>query len=121
MAEKREHDGIKTEIERGHFVRAALIAEHIGLPEKEIRNLRFKAIERMSAVYRNAHGTKRLARQYGFSRENVKEILENFIHETKKEGNSRILGPRYDYTTGRYVSFEEWRDYYLKIWDRLPG
>ena len=121
MAGKREHDGIKTEIERGHFVRAALIAEEIGLPEEEIRDLRFKAIEQMSAIYRNAHGTKRLALQYGFSSEDVKEILENFIHETKKEGNSRILRPCYDYTTGKHISFEEWMGYYLKIWDRLQG
>jgi len=102
-------------------VRAALIAEQIGFPEEEIRDLRFKAIEQMSAFYRNAHGTKRLALQYGFSREEVKEILENFIHETKKEGKSELLGPCYDYTTGKHISFEEWRDYYLKIWDRLQG
>ncbi len=121
MAEKRDRDGTKTEIERGHFVRAALIAEQTGMSEKEIRDLRFKAIEQMSAIYRNAHGTKRLARQYGFSRDDVKEILENFIHEMKKEGKSEILGPCYDYSTGKHVSLEEWRDHYLKIWDRLPG
>ena len=119
MSENRDHDPIKAEIERGHFVRAAMIAEQIGLPEEEIGDLRFKAIVQMAAIYRNAHGTKRLASQYGFSREEVKKILEDYLHEMKKEGNSRILEPCYDYTTGKHFSFREWMDYYLKTWNRL--
>jgi len=73
----------------------------------------------MSAVYRNAHGTKHLARQYGFSKEEVKKVLEEFVDEIKKEGNTKTLEPCYDYRTGKYLSFEEWMDHYWKIWDKL--
>jgi len=44
MHEKRDHDALKIEIESAHFVRAALIAEQMGLPEEEKRVLRYKAI-----------------------------------------------------------------------------
>ena len=119
MHEKIDHDVLNTEIERGHFVRAVIVAEGIGLPEEEIKPLRFKALGQMSAVYRNAYGTKYLARQYGFSREEVKKILEEFAGEIRNEGNSKPLDPCYDYSTGKYLSFEEWMDHYLTIWDRF--
>ena len=121
MHEKSDHEALKNDIERAHFVRAALIAGQIGLPEEEIRNLRCKALGQMSAIYRNAYGVKTLARQYEYSREEVKNILENFADVMKNEGSTKPLEPCYDYHTGKYLSFEEWMDHYLKIWDRLSG
>ncbi len=119
MHEKIDHDALKNEIESGRFARAVLIAEQMGLPGEETRNLRYKAIWQMSAVNRNAHGTKDLARQYGLSREEVKKALEEHADEMKKEGKTKALEPCYDYSTGRYLSFEEWVDHYLKIWDKI--
>jgi ABC-type Fe2+-enterobactin transport system substrate-binding protein len=121
MHEKIEHNSLKTEIERGHYRRAALIAEKIGLPEEDIRNLRYKALGQMSAIYRNVHGTKSLAQQYGFSKEEVKGVLERFADERKKEGITKPLEPCYDYRTGKYFSFAEWVDHYLKIWNKLSA
>ncbi len=121
MDEKTDHEPLKNQIERGHFVRAVIAAEHLGLPEDEIRKLRFKALGQMSAIYRNAHGTKYLARQYGYSKEELKQILKEFADEMKNEGNNKPLEPCYDYGTGKYLSFEEWMDHYLKIWDRLSA
>ena len=65
----------------------------MGLPEQGIRNLRCKAVGEMSALYRNAHGTKELALQYGYSREEVKKVFEKFAGEIKNEGNHRPLEP----------------------------
>ena len=119
MHEKSNHEALKNEIERGHFAKAVIVAEHTGLPEEEIRNLHFKAFGQMCAIYRNVHGAKNLARQYGFSKEAVKQFLEQFVDDMKNEGNTKPLEPCYDYSTGKYLSFEEWMDHYLKIWDRL--
>jgi len=119
MNEKTGHDELKAEIECKHFVRASLAAEQIGLPEEEIRDLRCKALGQMSVIYRNAYGTKKLALQYGFSKEEVKQILEQFANEMQNEGNNKSLEPCYDYSTGKYFSFEEWRDHYLKIWNKI--
>jgi hypothetical protein len=114
MHEKKEHDALKIEIERENFVRAVLVAEQMGLPEEEIRSIRCKALGQMSAIYRNIHGTKYIARQYGYTMEDVKQILEQFADELKTEGNTKPLKPCYDYSTGKYLSFEEWMDHYLK-------
>jgi hypothetical protein len=119
MPENRDDDALKSEIGRRHFVRAALIAEQIGLPEEEMRNLRYRALGQMSVIYRSAHGTRHLARQYGFSKEDVKKALEAFADEMRKEGNTKPLEPCYDYRTGKYLSFEEWMEQYLKIWDKF--
>jgi ABC-type Fe2+-enterobactin transport system substrate-binding protein len=119
MNEKTRHDELKAEIEQKHFVRASLVAEQMGLPEEEVRNLRYQALGQMSVIYRNAHGTKNLALQYGFSKEEVKQILEQFANEMQNEGNNKSLDPCYDYSSGKYFSFEEWRDHYLKIWNKI--
>jgi hypothetical protein len=119
MNEKTGHDELKAEIDRKHFARASLVAEQMGLPEEEVRDLRCKALGQMSVIHRNAHGTKKLALQYGFSKEEVKQILEQFANEMQNEGNSKSFEPCYDHSTGKYLSFEGWRDHYLKIWDKI--
>ena len=119
MNEKTGHDELEAEIERKHFTRASLVAEQMGLPEEEVRDLRCKALGQMSVIYRNAHGTNKLAQQYGFSKKEVKQILEQFANKMQNEGNNKPLEPCYDYSTGKYLSFEEWRDHYLKIWDKI--
>lgn len=120
MDEKTEHEELKIEIEHEHFARAALIAASLGLPEAEIKDLRCKALWQMSAIYRNALGTKILAQQYGFSKEEVRQILEQHAEKSRNRGNSKALEPCYDYSTGKYLSFEEWMDHsLLKNWSRL--
>ncbi|MEW6665714.1 MAG: hypothetical protein AB1512_10910 [Thermodesulfobacteriota bacterium] len=82
-------------------------------------NLRRRALGQISAVYRNAHGTRQLAQQYGISREQARQILLEFADEMKNKGNLKPLEPCYDYRTGRYLSFEEWIGHYLKTWENL--
>jgi hypothetical protein len=119
MQEKVSKEELKAEIDRGEFARAALMAESLGLDEKEVQQLRLNALWQMSAVYRNAPGTKRLAEQYGLSKNEVRQILEKHADEEKKAGNERPLRPRYDLSSGRYLSFEEWTDHFTKKWERL--
>jgi hypothetical protein len=110
---------LKKEIEPGRFAKVVTVAEEIGLPEGEKRDLRKKALGQMSAVYRNMHGAKCLAQEYGFSREEVKQILAEYSEKMRKEGSLKILEPCYDYNTGKFLSFDQWVELYLKIWDRL--
>ena len=114
MDDKKGHQELKIEIDRKHFVRAALIAASIGLNEKELQDLRSKALYQMSALYRNVQGTKILAKQFGFSNEKLRHILEQYARENRKEGKTKPLVPCYDYKTGKYLSFEEWIGHYFK-------
>jgi hypothetical protein len=117
--EKADKDELRVEIEREQFVRAATLAASCGISEEEIQDLRLKALWQMSAVYRNAPGTKSLAQQYGLSKQELRELLEKYAEEKRNEGNSKPLGPCYDISTGVYLSFEEWMEHFLKNWDRL--
>jgi hypothetical protein len=119
MPENNLDDAIKKEIEVGRFAKAVIVAEEIGLPEGEKRDLRKKALGQMSAVYRNMHGAKRHAQEYRFSREGVKQILTEYSEELRREGSLKILESCYDYNTGKLLSFDQWVEQYLKIWDRL--
>ena len=55
-----------------------------------------KALGKISTIYGNAQETKRLAQKYGFSKEDVKQILKSFANEMKNEGNKKHLEPCYD-------------------------
>jgi hypothetical protein len=121
MDEPKDKEGLKAEIGRGNFVRAALLATSLGLPDDEVQGLRQEAMWQMSAVYRNGPGTKSLAQQYGFSREEAGQILEKMAKEKKNGGQERCLAPRYDHDTGKYLSFEEWMGRVLKNWDKLSS
>ena len=119
MNEKPGRDELRAEVEGGNFERAASLAASLDLPEEEVQDLRLKALWQMSAIYRNALGTKRLAQEYGVDKEELREFLEKSAEEKRREGNSKPLGPCYDLSAGRYLSFEEWMDNFLKNWDKL--
>ncbi len=110
---------IKAEIERKHYARAALLAASLGLPVEELKDLRAKALWQMSAVSRNAPGTRSLADQYGLTRDQVVELLRRRAKEEKEQGAYKALEPCYDHITGKYLSFEEWLEQLAKGWDKL--
>lgn len=117
--EKTDRDELRIEIEAEQFQRAATLAASCGASEEEIQDLRLKALWQMSAVYRNAHGTKILAQQYGLSRQELREFLKKYAEDKRNEGNRKALEPCYDIGTGKYLSFEEWMGRFLKTWDKL--
>jgi hypothetical protein len=121
MNEKVSGEELRAQVDRGDFVRAAHMAESLGADKEELQQIRLSALWQMSALYRNAPGTKRLAEQYGLSKNEVRQVLEAHAEEQKKAGNERPLRPRYDLSTGRYLSFEEWLDHFTKSWDKLSS
>jgi hypothetical protein len=119
MDEKTGKDELRAEIERSHFVRAALLAGSLGLSEEEVRDLRIKALWQVSAISRNGSATKSLAQQYGLSKSEVRRILEEGAKKRSVEGDVKSLEPCYDVSTGRYLAFDEWLDHYFKNWEKL--
>lgn len=113
-------DELKREIETKHFVRAAALAESSAVPLSEVKELREKALWQMAAVFRNAEGTRVLCGQYGLSKKEVEDLLRRWAEEQQAKGDKKTLEPTYDHATGKYLSFEEWLDQFLKHWDKLP-
>ena len=91
----------------------------MGLPREEVQDIRVKALWEMAAVNRNAPGTKRLAQEYGLSKKELKEFLENYAEIRRREGDLKPLEPCYDISTGAYLAFEEWMDSFLKKYDKV--
>jgi hypothetical protein len=114
-------DSPSEEIAKGNFVRAAQLAASLDMPKQEVHQIRQKALWRMSAINRNAPGTKKLAKQYWLSKEELKKLLETMTKEQRKQGREEGLESRYDLGTGRYLTFEEWLDLLIKDWKRLPS
>ena len=119
MNQKDVKDDFTVEIERRHFARAALLAASAGLPENEILDFRRKALWQMSAIYRNAPGTMSLTQQYGISKPELKQILEQYAEEQRKNGNNKDLEHCYDHSTGKYLTFEAWLDLFFKNWEKF--
>jgi len=120
MNEKTAKDELRTEIEHGHFSKAAFLAASLGLPEQELQDLRVKALWQMAAVYRNAPGTRSLAQKYGLSSQEVRDLLTRHAEEKRNAGDTKALEPCYDLNTGNHLSFEEWMYHFLKRWDKVP-
>lgn len=118
MDQPAEKDELETEIHRGNFTRAVALAESRGLTADRVAELKVKALWQMSAVNRNAPGTRRLADTYGFNKERVREILAQLQEKAAQKGD-RSLEPCYDHATRKYLSFEQWLEQFLKNWDRL--
>ena len=110
---------LKTEIERKNYIRAAHLAASLNLNNDELENLRNQALCRMAAHYRNAHGVKILAQEYGYSKQEVKHILETHANQMREKGNSRPLKSCYDCITGKYLTFEEWINLCIEKWHKL--
>ncbi|MBW1697930.1 MAG: hypothetical protein JRH18_12675 [Deltaproteobacteria bacterium] len=117
MHDENAKKELEFEAKRHNFVRAAQLAASCGLREEEVQNFRAMALWQMAAVNRNALGTRILADEYGYSKENVKHILETQLERSQR--NSKPLKSRYDPATGRYLSFKEWMDLLLKNWNRM--
>jgi hypothetical protein len=119
MEEKANQEKLKLEIEQGNFERAVLIALSMDLKSEEVTEFKLKALWQMTAVNRNAVGAKKLAHDFGISREELKVFLEKKTDEQRHEGNERLLMPRYDQQSGKYLDFAEWMENLFKSWSKL--
>jgi len=119
MEEKATQEKLNLEIEQGNFERAALVALDLDLKPEEVTEIKFRALWQMAAVNRNAVGAKKLAQDFGISKEELKVFLEKKADEQRQEGNERLLTPRYDHRFGKYLAFEEWVENLFKFWSKI--
>jgi len=110
---------LEIEIERKNFTKAAQLAASLNLNNGEIENLRHQALCRMAAHNRNAHGVKILAQEYGYSKQEVKQILERYANQMREKGNIKPLGVCYDSSSSKYLTFEDWIIHCIEKWHKL--
>jgi len=119
VSEKADREELEEVIDKGHFVRAAQLAESAGLSQEELNEIRSKALWEMAAVNRNPLGTKKLAHEYGLSKKELKQVLEEYAEKKRTDGEGKALEPCFDISTGTYLNFEEWMSYLFKKYDKL--
>lgn len=117
LANRWSHPELRLEMGRKNFVRAAAIAASMGLPANEVQEIQCEALWQMAAD-RNAPGTERLARQYGFSKYALKRVLTERARRLPESSRKRILAACYDANTGKYLSFDEWTDNLMETWGK---
>lgn len=113
------NDELKAAADSKRYVRALHLAASLERSEEDVDTLRKEALWQMSAVFRNASGSKILAEQYGMAKKDAEDFLRKRSEEEKERGNTKSLEPTFDYLTNRYLSFDEWLDHLLKKWDKL--
>jgi hypothetical protein len=118
---KPEKDELAIAIEKQQYARAVRVASSRNRPEHELTELKAKALWQIAAVYRNAPGTKALTAEYGFSRDKLEELLKKEMTAKQEQGDLKVIGPCFDYTTNKYLIFEDWMNKFFQNWDKLPN
>ena len=95
------------------------MAESIALDKEGAQDTRARGLWEMAAVNRNAPGTKMLAQEYGLSKNELKNLLEQYAETRRSEGDLKPLEPCFDISTGSYLTFEQWMDSFLKKYDKV--
>ena len=110
---------LKTELVRKNFTRAAHLGSSLKLGNSELQRIQQQAMGQMAAIYRNAKGVKALARKFGYSKKEVREIVEKYTDQMIEQGDTKPLKARYDYASGKYLTFERWLNQFIEKWRNL--
>jgi hypothetical protein len=109
-------EALKTELERKNFTRAAHLGLSHKLADSELKYIQQQSLGQMAVIYRNAKGAKALARKFGYSKTDVREILGQYTDQMIEKGNMKPLKARYDYASGKYLTFEQWFNQLIEKW-----
>jgi hypothetical protein len=115
-----EPDELRSAVEKQQYAKALNLAIVAGATAEQIEDLRKEALWQLSAVFRNAPGTRAFAEHQGLSRKYVEEYLRDRTEEERSRGQVKILEPTFDHYTNKYLTFEEWLDYLVRKWDKIP-
>ncbi len=110
---------LKAFLERGNFCRAAHLAQSLNLDPDTIKKYELEALWQMAALYRNALGTKKMAQEFGISKQELARVLNQKLQEVSQKKEARELEPCYDHETGQYLDFEQWMERLFKGWSKL--
>lgn len=111
----KQIDNIKEfqkEIKKGNYVIADSLPPIVEGNEDEKKKLRKKTFKQFIIEFRNPQGAYELAKEYGFSKEEINRILDEIIKEAEER---KILDKRqFDIKTMKYLSLREWILEYFK-------
>jgi len=111
-------ESVQKEIAQKNFVRAVMLAQKLGYPNSEIRHLQELALKQMACEYRNGIAVRNLAREWGFSRTDLENLLRTSLEEYERISDKKRLDQCYDATTGKYLTLRQWIEHFLRAKDK---
>ena len=106
-------ESLREGIDRKNYVRAVALAQKLGYPDSEIRHLQELALKQMACDYRNGFAVRNLAREWGFSKADLENLLMTALDEYEKISDKKRLGQCYDVKTGKYLTLRQWVEQFL--------
>ncbi len=113
MAEAEEQE-LKEQIERRNYAAALALGQRLGKPPETIRELQEATIKQYVTEYRNAPGAVVLVEQFGFTVQEVGQLLDAILQEASGTGGEKPpwARKRYDAKAMKYLDMEEWISQY---------
>ena len=96
------------------FLSAIRLAQVLNLSREKIRDFQELALKQMAFEYRNAIAVRNLAREWGFAREDLQNLLYTGLKEHEEISEKKRLEQVYDTETGRYLTLRQWVDQFFK-------
>jgi len=112
-----QDESIKNFLNQKNYMAAVMLAKKLGHPEIEIRQLKELALKQMACDYRNGFAVQRLAKEWGFSKADLENLLMAAIDEYEMTSDKRLQEQRYDAKTGRYLTLKQWIERFLSTND----
>jgi len=114
MAEAtRLEESLREGIDRKNYVRAVVLAQKLGHPDSEIRHLQELALKQMACDYRNGFAMRNLAKEWGFSKADLENLLMTALDGYEKISDKKRFGQCYDVKTGKYLTLRQWVEQFL--------
>jgi len=112
-------ESLRKGIDRKDFVLAVMLAQKLGYPGNEIRHLQELALKQMACDYRNGFAVRNLAREWGFSKADLENLLMTALDEHEKISDKKRLEQCYDVKTGKYLTLRQWVEQFLSAKDNM--
>lgn len=106
-------DTLIKEIAQKNYVLAVMLAQKLGHPENEIRLLKELALKQMACEYRNGIAARDLAKEWGFSKSELENLLRTALDEYRQVADKRLLEQAYDVESARYLTLQQWVEQFL--------
>jgi len=120
MAEVMQlEESLRRGIDQKNYVLAVMLAQKLGYPDTEIRHLQELALKQMSCDYRNVIGTRKLAREWGFSKADLENLLMTALDEHERISDKKRHEQCYDVKTGKYLTLRQWVEQFLSAKDNM--
>lgn len=113
--QERTHleDFLQRKVKEKRYLSAIKLAQTLKLPQEKIRNLQELALRQIALEYRNAAAVRNLAREWGFARADLENLLYAGLAEYEELSGKKHLEQAYDIATGKYLTLRQWVDQFL--------